>query len=139
VSSLPLTGGCLCGGVRYEIDQPLTGAGYCHCKRCQRRTGTAASLNASIVPGTMRIVQGQELVRAYEPDGGWPKAFCSACGSALWSVNPENPDVKGVRLGTFDEDPRIRPQWHQFVTYAASWEPIPDDGLPRYPEGRPRS
>jgi hypothetical protein len=139
VSSLPLTGGCLCGGVRYEIDQPLTGAGYCHCKRCQRRTGTAASLNASIVPGTMQIVQGQELVRAYEPDGGWPKAFCSACGSALWSVNPENPDVKGVRLGTFDEDPGIRPQWHQFVTYAASWEPIPDDGLPRYPEGRPRS
>jgi hypothetical protein len=139
VSSLPLTGGCLCGGVRYEIDQPLTCAGYCHCKRCQRRTGTAASLNASIVPGTMQIVQGQELVRAYEPDGGWPKAFCSACGSALWSVNPENPDVKGVRLGTFDEDPGIRPQWHQFVTYAASWEPIPDDGLPRYPEGRPRS
>jgi hypothetical protein len=139
VSSLPLTGGCLCGGVRYEIDQPLTGAGYCHCKRCQRRTGTAASLNASIVPGTMQIVQGQELVRAYEPDGGWPKAFCSACGSALWSVDPENPDVKGVRLGTFDEDPGIRPQWHQFVTYAASWEPIPDDGLPRYPEGRPRS
>jgi len=139
VSSLPLTGGCLCGGVRYEIDQPLTGAGYCHCKRCQRRTGTAASLNASIVPGAMRIVQGQELVRAYEPDGGWPKAFCSACGSALWSVNPDDPDTKGVRLGTFDEDPGVRPQWHQFVTYAASWEPIPDDGLPRYPEGRPRS
>jgi hypothetical protein len=137
--SLPLTGGCLCGGVRYEIDQPLVGASYCHCKRCQRRTGTAASLNASIVPGSLRIVQGEELVRAYEPEGGWPKAFCSACGSALWSVSPENPDVKGVRLGTFDEDPGVRPQWHQFVAYAAPFEPIPDDGLPRYPEGRPRS
>jgi hypothetical protein len=137
--SLPLTGGCLCGGVRYEIDQPLVGASYCHCKRCQRRTGTAASLNASIVPGSLRIVQGEELVRAYAPEGGWPKAFCSACGSALWSVSPENPDVKGVRLGTFDEDPGVRPQWHQFVAYAAPFEPIPDDGLPRYPEGRPRS
>ena len=137
--SLPLTGGCLCGGVRYEIDQPLVGASYCHCKRCQRRTGTAASLNASIVPGSLRIVQGEELVRAYEPEDGWPKAFCSACGSALWSVSPENPDVKGVRLGTFDEDPGVRPQWHQFVAYAAPFEPIPDDGLPRYPEGRPRS
>jgi hypothetical protein len=136
---LPLTGGCLCGGVRYEIDQPLVGASYCHCKRCQRRTGTAASLNASIVPGSLRIVQGEELVRAYEPEGGWPKAFCTACGSALWSVSPENPDVKGVRLGTFDEDPGVRPQWHQFVAYAAPFEPIPDDGLPRYPEGRPRS
>jgi len=139
VPSLPLTGGCLCGGVRFEIDQPLAGAGYCHCKRCQRRTGTAASLNASIVPGSLRVVQGEELVRTFEPDGGWPKAFCSACGSALWSVNPTNPDSKGVRLGVFDEDPGARPQWHQFVAYAAPWEPIPDDGLPRYPGGRRRS
>jgi len=139
MAELPLTGGCMCGGVRYEIDQPLAGGGYCHCKRCQRRTGTAASLNAGIVPGSLRIVQGEELVRVYEPDGGWPKAFCSACGSALWSVNPENPGGRGVRFGTFDEDPGIRPQWHQYVAYAAPWEPIPDDGLPRYPEGRPRA
>ena len=42
----------------------------------------------------------------------------------------------GVRLGAFDEDPGIRPTVHQFVAYAAAWEPIPDDGLPRYPERR---
>jgi hypothetical protein len=41
-----------------------------------------------------------------------------------------------VRLGTFDGDPGVRPAWHQFVAYAAPWEPIPDDGLPRYSEGR---
>ena len=137
--SLPLTGGCLCGGVRYEIDQPLVGAGYCHCKRCQRRTGTAASLNAGIVPGSLRIVQGEELVRTFVPEDGWPKAFCSVCGSALWSVNPENPHARGVRFGTFDDDPGVRPQWHQYVAYAAPWEPLPDDGLPRYPEGRPKA
>jgi len=129
----------LCGGVRYEIDQPLVGAGYCHCKRCQRRTGTAASLNAGIVPGSLRIVQGEELVRTFVPEDGWPKAFCSVCGSALWSVNPENPHARGVRFGTFDDDPGVRPQWHQYVAYAAPWEPLPDDGLPRYPEGRPKA
>jgi hypothetical protein len=42
-----------------------------------------------------------------------------------------------VRLGTFDGDPGIKPQWRQFVAYASPWEPIPDDGLPRYPEGKP--
>jgi len=129
----------LCGGVRYEIDQPLVGAGYCHCKRCQRRTGTAASLNAGIVPGSLRIVQGEELVRTFVPEDGWPKAFCSVCGSALWSVNPENRHARGVRFGTFDDDPGVRPQWHQYVAYAAPWEPLPDDGLPRYPEGRPKA
>jgi hypothetical protein len=42
----------------------------------------------------------------------------------------------GVRLGAFDSDPGIRPTAHQYVAYAASWEPIPDDGLPQFPEAR---
>jgi hypothetical protein len=132
-----LTGGCLCGGVRYEIDEPLVSASYCHCTRCQRRTGTAASASARIVPGSLRIVRGEELVRVWwPPDHGWGKAFCSECGSALWSQDPDDPELRGVRLGSFDADPGIRPRHRQFVAYAAVWEPIPDDGLPRYPEQR---
>ncbi len=42
-----------------------------------------------------------------------------------------------MRLGALDEDPGIRPQWHQYVDYAVSWEEIPDDGLPRYGEAKP--
>ena len=70
-------------------------------------------------------------------DHGWPKCFCAACGSALWSRSPTEDGVVSVRLGTFDADPGIRPQWHQFVAYAAPWEPLPDDGLPRYDERPP--
>jgi hypothetical protein len=70
-------------------------------------------------------------------DHGWPKCFCSACGSALWSRSPAEPGIVSVRLGTFDSDPQIRPQWYQFVAYAASWEALPDDGLPRYDERPP--
>ena len=137
---LPLTGGCLCGGVRYEISERLVIAGYCHCTRCQRRTGTAAAVSARVAPGSLRIVSGEELVRAYNPPGcGFAKVFCSACGSALWSRSPDDPELIGVRLGTFDSDPGIRPSYRQFVAYAAPWEPIPDDGLPRYPERRPPS
>jgi hypothetical protein len=131
-----LTGGCLCGRVRYEITEPLVSASYCHCTRCQRRTGTAASAQARIVPGSLRIVTGAELVGEHVPEGGWPKCFCTACGGALWSRDPDDEALKSVRLGTFDGDPGIRPQWRQFTAYAAAWEPIPDDGLPRYPEGK---
>lgn len=134
---LSLTGGCLCGGVRFEITEPLVSAAYCHCTRCQRRTGSAAAVSARIVPGSLRITQGADLVRAYEPADGFAKDFCSRCGSALWSRNPDDPDQLGVRLGAFDGDPRIRPTSRQYVAYAAAWEPIPDDGLPRYPERRP--
>jgi hypothetical protein len=132
-----LTGGCMCGGIRYEIDEPLRDAVYCHCARCQRRTGTAASASARVAPGSLRIVQGEELLRAWRPAEGFAKVFCSECGSHMWSEDPHDPEIRGVRLGSFDADPGVRPSAHQFTAYAAVWEPIPDDGLPRFPERRP--
>ncbi len=135
--SSTLSGGCLCGGVRFSVDAPLLVASYCHCTRCQRRTGTAASAQARVTPGSFRIVQGAELVGVYRPPAGFEKAFCSACGAHLYSRNPADPDQVNVRLGAFDEDPGIRPSYRQFVDYAAPWEAIPEDGLPRYGEARP--
>ena len=132
-----LTGGCLCGGIRYEIGEPLVSANYCHCTRCQRRTGTAASAQARVAPGSLRIVQGEELLRAWRPEDGAAKYFCSVCGAHMWSQDPNDPEIRAVRLGSFDDDPGIRPGSRQYTAYAAAWEPIPDDGLPRFPERRP--
>ena len=138
MSELTLTGGCNCGAVRFEIDAPLLNASWCHCTRCRRRTGTPASAQGRVAPGSFRLVQGEEALRAWEPGGGgFAKVFCGECGSALWSQSPDDPEIKAVRLGAFDGDPGIRPQWRQFVDYAAVWDPIPDDGLPRYPERKP--
>jgi hypothetical protein len=137
MADLPLTGGCLCGGVRFEVTEPLVSAGYCHCTRCQHRTGTAASASGRTAPGSLRVLSGEPLVREYDPgDGGFLKAFCSTCGSALWSRSPDDRDLISVRLGAFDSDPGIRPSSRQFVAYAAAWEAIPDDGLPRFAESR---
>jgi hypothetical protein len=138
MAELPLTGGCLCGAVRYEVSEPPLSAGYCHCTRCQRRTGTAASAQARLAPGSFRIVAGAELVREYAPPDGFLKCFCSNCGSALWSRDPAAGEVMSVRLGSFDRGHGIRPQFRAFTRYAAEWEPIPDDGLERAPEARPR-
>ncbi len=135
----PLTGGCLCGGVCWELTERPVSAGYCHCTRCQRRTGTAAAVSANIVPGSLRLTSGEELLASFDPPDGWSKVFCSACGGAVWSRNPADPEAISVRMGTFDSDPGVRPSYRQFVAYAAPWEPIPDDGLPRYPERRPLS
>ena len=103
--SEPLTGGCLCGGVRFEVTEPLLRASYCHCTRCQRRSGTAASAQARVAPGSLRIVSGEELVRAWQPDSGFAKEFCSECGSQLWSRDPDDPEVISVRLGRLRQRP----------------------------------
>ena len=131
-----ITGGCNCGGVRFEVTEPLVSASYCHCTRCQRRTGTSSSAQARIAPGSLRILSGEELIRSWDPPDGFSKFFCGECGSALWSQNPADRDVMSVRLGVIDGDPGIRPSSRTYVAYAAPWEEIPDDGLPRYEEGR---
>jgi hypothetical protein len=138
MAELPLRGGCLCGAVRFEVSEPPLGAGYCHCTRCQRRTGTASSAQARLAPRSLRITRGEDAILAFvPPDLGAEKMFCGECGSALWSRAQTDPESISVRLSAFDADPGVELSYRQFVAYAASWEPLPDDGLPRYPERRP--
>ena len=132
-----LTGACLCGAVRLEIDGPFESAGYCHCTRCQRRSGTNAGASARVDPATFRLVAGEDQLRGWRPEGGLEKAFCGACGSGVLARRPDDGAVLVVRMGAFDGDPGVRPSAHQYTAYAAPWQPIPDDGLPRYPERIP--
>jgi hypothetical protein len=129
-----MTGRCACGAVRYEVTGPFEAAGYCHCHRCQRRTGAAASANATVAPEHFRVTAGEDLIRTWAPENGFPKSFCSVCGSALFSGGGDRP--VGVRMGTLDEDPGVRPAYRQWLDSAAAWEPVPDDGLQRYAQGR---
>lgn len=84
--------------------------------------------------GSFRVTDGEQRVEVYWPERGFGKAFCPTCGSGLWSISPDDPELIGIRMGTFDSDPGVRPTYRQFVAYAAPWEPIPDDGTERFPE-----
>jgi hypothetical protein len=125
----PVQGGCLCGAVRYEITAPFLSAGYCHCTRCQRRTGTGSSANGRVPQDGFRLLQGEEQLRSFVLSTGVPKLFCERCGSALFSGDPLTDNEVAVRLGTLDGDPGIRPEYRMFVDFAASWEPVPEDSL----------
>ena len=136
---MTLTGGCNCGAVRFEVTGEIAGAGYCHCTRCQRRSGTAAAPSAFVTADQFRIVEGEDVVKAWEPGDGGAKWFCPECGSPIYANSTARPDFVAVRLGVFDEDPGVRPQLRMFTNYAAPWEPIPDDGLHVLGEGLPAS
>ncbi len=137
MNSPPPTGSCGCGAVRFEIAEPLVAAAYCHCTRCQKRTGTAAQASAVIAPGSLTLTAGEDRLRDWAPPGGLAKTFCSECGSHLFARDLDGGEISIVRMAAIDSDPGVRPVAHQFVAYAAPWEKIPDDGLPRFEERLP--
>ncbi len=132
-----VAGSCLCGAVTFELTERPQLAGYCHCTRCQKRTGTAAGASAWVNPAAFRWTAGEELVKGWRhADGGGVKMFCSACGGHLASANPDVPGNMSIRMAAFDSDPEVVPSYRQYLAYAAPWEPIPDDGLTRFDEAR---
>ena len=134
----PLGGGCLCGGVRFEITAPFRRANHCHCSRCRKHSGTFGLTQGRVPREEFRLLRGEELLRVFGAAEGAVKVFCTNCGSSLFGGTwPEGPEVS-VRLGSLDGDPGIRPQYRSFVASKAVWDEIPDDGLERYDGPPPR-
>lgn len=134
----PVRGSCLCGGVRFELTKPFRRVNHCHCSRCRKESGAFGLTNGRVPREGFRLLAGEELIRVYEPeDGGAVKAFCSVCGSSVLGGRWPGGDEITVRLGMLDDDPGIAPQYHSFVDSRASWDVLPDDGLPRYPDAKP--
>ena len=131
---MALTGGCLCGAVRYEIAGTLGRTGHCHCSMCRKSHGAAFVTWAMVEPEQFRWTSGTELVTQYESSPGRARCFCSRCGSALVSMHCG--DVLEVALGSTDGDPGVRPGEHIFVGSRACWYEIAD-ALPRFEEWPP--
>ena len=129
-----LEGGCLCGGVRLRVTGKLGPAGYCHCKQCQRASGSAFAANAPARIKYFQITSGSDLVSEYESSPGKYRAFCHRCGSPIYSRRDTEPDVRNLRLGALDSDPERRPLAHVWVSSKAPWYSI-EDSLPKYLEG----
>ncbi len=132
--TMAIHGGCLCGGVRYEIDGALRNAGNCHCSMCRRQHGAAYGTFAELNSDEFRWVSGENLLSVYEssPRAGW--CFCRICGSSLAGI--EEGKVTLVTLGTIEGDPGVRPSSHIFVGSKAPWHEIADS-LPQFDEWPP--
>jgi hypothetical protein len=135
----PLTGSCLCGAVRFEISRPFRRANYCHCSRCRKHSGAGSLAQGRVARDGFRLLSGAESITVYRPPSGMTKAFCRVCGSSLFGGTwPDGREVS-IRLGALDGDPEIRPQYRSFVASKAAWEPLTDDGLPRFDERNPNA
>lgn len=130
-----LTGSCLCGGVAFEISGKVGPLVYCHCVQCRKANGTAFAANADVRERYLRWTGDQSLIREYESSPGKVRAFCTRCGSPVYSRRTGAPDVWRIRLGLLDGDPGRRSLAHCWVGEKAPWFEV-TDGLPVF-EGEP--
>lgn len=135
-----LTGGCLCGAVRYAVEDSFAYALNCHCSNCRRATGAAFKPFAGIARDKLYITSGAQHLHRYgdtaptatPPDNSAHDMHCAKCGSLLYSVVREGAFVH-VTLGSLTETPTIRPSAHIFVGSKAPWFTITDQ-LPQHEE-----
>ncbi len=133
-----ISGGCLCGGVRYRVTGRFLRAGHCHCPRCRKHSGAAVCTQGRVRREDFKLLSGAKLIRSFRPGDGAVKAFCRICGSSLFGGTWPKGDEVSIRLGTIEGDPGIRPQYHTFVALRAPWDKI-HDKLPRYKGAYPNS
>ncbi|HEX5314788.1 MAG TPA: GFA family protein [Gammaproteobacteria bacterium] len=125
-----LDGGCDCGFVRYRMTGAPLFVHCCHCRWCQRETGSAFVLNAMIETDRVHLLAGEpEIVNTPSASGKGQKiARCPSCRIALWSHYAGGGDaVRFVRVGTLDEPDRLPPDVHIFTASKQPWVIIPPD------------
>jgi hypothetical protein len=134
---MSLTGKCLCGAIAYEVNGELpTHDGtmpvpiLCHCKQCQRQSGTAFAAAAMTPVAQLNITQGNALIKRYESSPGTFRSFCSQCGSMLFFAQNSAPQNIYFSLGTLDEC-TLKPRVHLYVSSKAPWYDIADN-LPQH-------
>ena len=130
----PITGGCLCGAVRFRITAEPLAAHYCHCSMCRKQTGGPFGVFATVQSEGFSFTKGKPA--AYESSPGNMRHFCGACGSPLGAWAAEDPKLLAIALGCLDDPNLIKPELHTQTSTQVSWCKI-DDGLPRYAEGSP--
>jgi hypothetical protein len=129
-----MTGGCLCGHVRYEIDQGIVSSRICHCRMCQKQSGAPMVGLMFIDADNLRITAGD--VRGYQSSVRGLRSFCGNCGSPLFWQPTAGPNLRAVFAGSFDDPNAFQPEIHICTSSAVSWLNVVDD-LPRYPKNPP--
>ena len=131
--ALPITGGSLCGAVRFEGEAFLRSAYYCHCTICQKTSGEPFEIGVPIKTGTLRFTKGEPTY--YQSSSFGRRGFCAACGSRLVWAPVDTIDEWGTNVSvcSLDHPADVRPRYHTYADTKLPWLDVPD-GLPRFTE-----
>jgi len=117
-----IAGSCLCGKVKFDIEGSFESFFLCHCKFCQKDTGSAHAANLFSTTAKFTWLSGEDLVKTFHlPNTRHVKSFCSHCGSAAPSIQNEGKLII-VPAGSLDAPLEIKPKAHLFMASKANWE-----------------
>src|SRR4029079_9682718 len=125
-----LEGGCACGALRYQLKSAPMFVHCCHCRDCQRQTGSAFVLNALIETHRILVLHGEVSRSAMPTDSGRPHGIdrCVVCGTAVWSEYGGVAGLRFVRVGTLDDRDALPPDVHIYTRSKLSWVALPAGG-----------
>ena len=119
-------GGCLCGAIRYRLTAPLARIHLCHCRTCQKATGSAFSSCGAVPKDAFVLTRG--TLKEYRSSAPVRRGFCAACGTPL-TFRHEDHDTIGIALGSLDRPELLALEYHTGIESRLPWLHF-DDGLP---------
>ncbi|WP_417310113.1 GFA family protein [Devosia sp.] len=121
-----ITGGCLCGDVRYAYEGEVGPAGYCHCSDCRHVSGSAFGISVRVAASDFRIVAGAPSRFTKRGDSGREvsRFFCGACGSPLYTLPPRHPEVVFIKAGSLDDPSVVKPDREAWTRSRVDWAEI---------------
>ena len=121
----PLTGGCLCGEIRYVVDWSVKRLAACYCNDCQRMTSAGGSVNARVPASAFRLTKGQTRVFTKKADSGnaLHRHFCGNCGSWIYNPMGDDPEHLVLKAGTFDRHEGMRIELNLWASSRQPWAP----------------
>jgi hypothetical protein len=131
-----LSGGCVCGAVRYRLAAEPYDTGWCHCRICQRVSGSGGMVFTTVAADDFMVTQGAGEVGRFASTDFGERCFCKLCGSPLTIHVRHQPNEIDVAVGTLDEPGAVIPGFHLYATQAPGWVDL-DDGLPCFDSLRP--
>jgi hypothetical protein len=123
----PISGGCLCGGVRYEIKGELRYVIACHCEQCRRTSGHFAAMTRTATADI--AYTSLDTLKWYRSSDTAERGFCGECGSNLF-WRPIGGDTTSITAGTLDTPTGLSIEKHIFVGAKSDYYELPDD-LPK--------
>lgn len=125
-----LSGGCLCGGVRYQLTGACRDIINCHCENCRRTHGHIAAYT-SVNRSDLALVNQQTLRWYHDESPDAYRGFCNRCGASLFWDARDDRDKVAVSAGSLDDSGELKTIGHVYVSEAAKYYQINDE-LPRF-------